>query len=168
MPSTPLLTVRNRMTTRMHLVFGAMILCSLFLLVVVREALIGALGLFFFGFCYVFLLNRHRKQPIALMVEPEGVRIANPAIFLPWAEITGVGTWRLGRNEMVGFDLRDRDAIWNQLVDRGMNRSILEMNTKFGYDLFVNSATMEPPAADVAAAIQAELERRTENPPSAF
>lgn len=155
---TPLLTVRNRLRKRMHLLFSIMTLLSLALIVSVP--LIGILGLAFFGGGYAYLFYRLKQQPVALTVEEEGIRITNPAIFLPWEEITGVGTWRFAGNEMVGFALRDREAVWDELVAGGMQRPILQANAAFGYDLFVNSTATEPSPAQVAAAIQSELERR--------
>lgn len=159
---TPLLTVRNRLRKRLHLLFIVMTLLSL--LVVVSAPLIGILALAFFGGGYAFLLYRIKQQPVALTMEEEGIRITNPAIFLSWAEIIEVGTWRFAGNEMVGFALQDRDAVWARLVAGGMSEALLKANSAFGYDLFVNSTTTEPTAAQAAAAIQSELERRSTTP----
>lgn len=161
MESEPLLIVRNRLQKWMHLLFWAMIFLSL---EVMREyVLYGLCGLVFFAGGYVFLLYRFMKEPIALTVEEEGVSIIRPAIFLPWEEITGVGVVRISGNEVVGLTVHDREALWAELEAGGMKRAYLRVNSVFGYDLTVGSSAMDPEPAEVAAAIQAELLRRTES-----
>lgn len=156
--TAPLLIVRNRLKMRMHVLYGVMILLSLAL--VGTNLPIGLLCLALFGGGYASLLYRFKKNPVALTVEEEGIRITKPEIFLPWAEIEGVGTWRFAGNEMVGFTLRDREAVWTQLEAGGMKRALLQANANFGYDLFVNSSLTSPAPADVATWIKAELLRR--------
>lgn len=158
MTPAPLLVVRNRLSKGIHLFFIITILFGV--LALTMAPLFGVVLIGFFGYGYFKIFQKHKERPVALTVEQDGIHVDNPAVFLPWKEITGVGTWRFGTTEMVGFLLRDRESVFDEAVAGGVKRAILEANTAYGYDFFVNSSTMEPPARQVAEVIKSELTRR--------
>ncbi len=121
---------------------------------------IGWIGLAVFLPATAYAVTRAVRPPVALQLTADGLR-DNSSVsavgFVPWPEITGVGTAQISGSWLVGVHLRDPEEFVARLgMFRRMSaRANLQM---FGVPVWINPAGL-PDATELAGMI--DVYRRT-------
>lgn len=117
-------------------------------------AVVGWVGLVFFIPATTYAVVRAVQSPVSLRLDPTGLSDGSSVSavgFVPWDDVSGVGTSEISGSRLVGIYLHDPDAFVDRLG--GYRRIAARTNLRmFGTPVWISPNGL-PPADDLAALI---------------
>ena len=122
----------------------------------------GYLSIVFFGLCaFVFAVQAFQRGP-ALIVNPDGITDRSTAVsagFIPWADITGIGSGSMQGQHFIAIQVRDPEKYLNR--GNALQRKLKRMNQRsFGMGIAIHTNSLDVETEELLGLLEGALEAR--------